>query len=334
MAASEWDHAEQEIRNRQELDLLDRRRRLQLASPVGPRSEIERLIGEIDSALARIEAGTYGRCEFCHDPIEAESLAADPLVRYCVDHLSERQRQALQRDLDLAMNIQTALLPTRELRTPQWEACYHYQPAGPVSGDYCDLMALDGNGDLFFVVGDISGKGIAASLLMSHLHAIFRSLLSTKPTVANLVSSANRLFCDSTQGAHYATVTCGFARASGEVEICNAGHCPPIVQRDGRTETVPSTGIPLGLFASAQYATYALRMDAADLLLIYTDGITEARSATDEEYGPQRLQSALGRARQFALRAVADECLGDLRKFLSGASTTDDQTLMAIRRTA
>ena len=113
------------------------------------------------------------------------------------------------------------------------------QPVGAVGGDYCELIVLDDGKSFFFAVGDVAGKGVAASLLMTHLSAIFRSLLSLDLSLADVVSRANRLFCESTAPAHYATLVCGRATANG-VELCNAGHCRPC----SCSETPPNDWIP------------------------------------------------------------------------------------------
>lgn len=108
------------------------------------------------------------------------------------------------------------------LRAGGWETSFHYEPVGPVSGDYCDLIPSDGQ--LFFVLGDVSGKGVAASMLMTQLHALFRSLTKMALPLGQMVSQANRVFCESALAGQYATVVCGQAKPTGEVEIHNAGH--------------------------------------------------------------------------------------------------------------
>jgi len=151
----------------------------------------------------------------------------------------------------MAARIQTTLLPRRAVRTGGWEACYHYQPLGPVSGDYCDLIPSAGGG-LLFIAGDVSGKGVASSLLMSHLHAIFRSLLSVGMPIGALLERANRVFCESTLPSFYATLVCGHAHANGDVEICNAGHCPPVLVCGGEVSTIEAAALPPGLFGTRQ----------------------------------------------------------------------------------
>ncbi|MGD0202031.1 MAG: SpoIIE family protein phosphatase [Bryobacteraceae bacterium] len=314
--------------------LLDRRRRLETARTAQPAShELERLLAEVDAALDRVAGGTFGLCESCHDPIETERLAADPLTRFCIEHLNESERRALERDLELAIQIQASLLPQRQFQAGEWETWYHYDPAGPVSGDYCDLMPAGAAG-LFFFAGDVAGKGVAAALLMSHLHAIFRSLVQFGLSVEEMIGRANRVFCESTGSAEYATLLCGHAGAAGAIEVANAGHCPPLwIRREG-AEALEANGVPLGMFCSVQYPAHRVALEPGDRLVLYTDGLTEARDGSDCEYGQERLSSVLARCHGLPAQAIAERALTDLRQFLSGARPTDDLTLLVIGRGA
>ena len=174
--------------------LEERKRRLDTVIQATPSdANLEALLREVDSALDRFAAGTYGLCETCHDSIEKDRLLADPLIRYCLDHLTKHERAALQRDLDLASELQRGLLPPADLKVRGWEMSYHYAPLGPVSGDYCDLYPSDGQ--LFFMLGDVSGKGVAASMRMTQLHALFRSLIGMGLPLAEIVERINH--CES-----------------------------------------------------------------------------------------------------------------------------------------
>ena len=113
-------------------------------------------------------------------------MIADPLARFCIDHLSPHEQQMLERDLEMAARIQAELLPQPDSAFGSWQVARHYEAAGPVSGDYCDL-APDGNGSLFFMLGDVSGKGVAAAMLMTQLHAMFRSLKSVGLPLTQIV---------------------------------------------------------------------------------------------------------------------------------------------------
>ncbi len=315
-------------------ELLERRRRLE--TTIASTGEAERLVSlleEVDAALRRMDEGTYGLCETCHDDVEPDRLRADPLRRYCLDHLTPAEQDALQQDLDLAARIQDEMLPRPDLRLDGWEAAFHYEPLGSVSGDYCDLVPPDaGNGDLFFVLGDVSGKGVAASMLMAALRATVRTLVGSGLPVSAMVERANRLFCESTLPSHFATLVCGRASRSGEVEVCNAGHLPPLLASGGRITSIEATGLPVGLFCNGEYRVKKLRMETGDALLLYTDGVSETRGPSRTEYGIPRLSGLLQERHALAPKALVATCLEDLAAFRSGAPRSDDLTLMALRR--
>ncbi len=314
--------------------LIDRRHRLSDAIDTsGESAHLVSLLRQVDSALESMNTHTYGLCETCHEAIESDRLMANPLLRLCIDHLTEAQKEALQQDLDLASQVQAGLLPRVELATDGWEASYHYEAAGAVSGDYCELLRPDGNGDLFFALGDVSGKGVAASLLMSHLHAIIRSLVTAGLPLQQLVERANRLFCQSTIPAAFATLVCGKANTSGEVEICNAGHCAPLTFPGDPPAAAEVGGLPLGLFAESQYSVHKFRLAPGQGIFLYTDGLVEARNTADEEYGLDRLAAVLCSKASLPVRELLRACRQDLTAFQSGVPMADDITLMGIRRT-
>jgi sigma-B regulation protein RsbU (phosphoserine phosphatase) len=316
--------------------LRGRRERLETAiAEFGETEQLVHLLQDVDAALERMNNGTYGLCDACHDPIEEERLMADPLIRLCLDHLTSDQQRALEQDLALAARIQNTLLPKRDVTFADWEIHHHYEPAGPVSGDYCDLLNVGSDsGDLYFLLGDVAGKGVAASMLMAHLHAIFRSLVAFGLPTHQLAERANRVFCESTMATHYATLICGRAGRSGEIEICNAGHCSPLWLGKDQVRSIPSTGLPLGMFSTAEYTAEKMQLTKGESLLLVTDGLIEARDASNAEYGGNRLASTAGKHYELPAQGLADACLQDLSTFLAGEPKTDDLTIMVIHRLA
>lgn len=312
--------------------LLDRRQRLvHEIGRVGSHPDLAHLLSEVDAALDRVAAGTYGICETCHDAIEADRLFADPLVRFCLDHLPPAEQRALERDLQLTASIQQALLPAHESAVDGWHMAYRYRPARIVSGDYCDFIA-GVPGEVFFMIGDVSGKGVAASMLMAHLHAMFRALVPGALPLDALMARANRAFCESTLPNHYATLVCVRTTPSGEVDLCNAGHVSPLVVRGDGIESVASTGLPLGLFGTEQFGVSRLRLEPGETLLLCTDGVLEAENDAGVAYGTDRLAAVASRAGALTPPALLDACAGDLASFVSGVPFADDVTLMALQR--
>lgn len=313
--------------------LLDRRHRLQTALQTTPdHSSLTELLAEVDGALARMDQGSYGRCEICQEPIERERLLSDPLLRYCLDHLTPSERQALERDLELAAQIQSQLLPPRESPLNGWEIAYNYQPMGLVSGDYCDLIADPRQPDrMFFVLGDVAGKGVASSMLMTHLHAIFRSLVGFLLSLEEMVAMANRIFCESALAGQYATLVCGRATRSGEIELHNAGHWPALVVRRSQVERVDSTNFPLGMFPSGQFVVRRIQLQAGESLFLYSDGLVETRNPAGEEFGLERLMDALASRAGASAGNLLDDCLRVLADFRQDARRPDDLTLLVLR---
>src|SRR6185503_14138609 len=160
---------------------------------------------QVDSALDRMNDGSFGLCKACNEPVEHARLLSNPLADYCLDHLSAAERRALEGDLHMASHVQAALLPRRQFTSEAWDVYYHFEPAGVVSGDYCDLVE-GASGDLYFLFGDVSGKGFAASMMTAHLHAMFRALIAASLPIEQLLARSNRLFSESTLPSAYATL--------------------------------------------------------------------------------------------------------------------------------
>jgi sigma-B regulation protein RsbU (phosphoserine phosphatase) len=316
--------------------LLARRQRLESALAISQQNaNLQQLLIEVDSALQRMEAGTFGLCATCHESIEEDRLIADPLLRYCLDHLTASQRRALEQDLELASRLQRGLLPRQHSAFACWEVFYHYQPLGVVSGDYCDVVTHQNEcEDVYFALGDVSGKGVAACMLMRQLHAIFRSLIVSGMTLQELVERASRVFCQSTISSLFATLVLVRAGQAGGIEVCNAGHCPALLSQGGKVLELGATGVPLGLFCEGVYPTQNAQMARGDTLLLYTDGLSEARSPNEADYGAERLKELLVSNLDLSAQALVAACIDDLDAFRAGAPLLDDLTIMAIRRAA
>lgn len=313
--------------------LIDRRHKLKTAASAFHRpAELTQLLSEVDAALHRMDIGIYGLCEVCHDPVEPERLLADPLTRFCLGDLTPGEQHALEEDLKLAAQIQSGLLPHPHQKIDGWEVAYHYQPAGPVSGDYCDLISGEDQ-TLHFVLGDVSGKGVAASMLMAHLHAMFRTLTSINLPLEQMVERVSRVFCESTLPTQYATLVCGRASTNGEVEICNAGHLPPLVIQQGVVSSIAATGLPVGVFCSESFSVSRFQMQKGDSLFLYTDGFSERSDSSGCEYGIERLSSLLREKRNLSPLPMIELGLRELEAFADGGAPFDDLTLMAIQRT-
>ena len=324
MAATEMSYLRNELE-------LRRERLLEASRDAGADASLRQLLTNVDAALSRLNAGTFGICEKCHESIEADRLICDPLVRFCLDHLSQEEQRALDKDLVLAAGYQRTLQPRADWAIDGWQARYHYQPANLVSGDYCDL--IESNGCFLFLLGDVAGKGVAASMLMSHLHATFRTLAEQHLPLSLLMEHANRLFCESTTAGQFATLIVGCAMPDGKVEYVSAGHLPLLHVSPAGVRAREATGVPLGMFSSTHFPDCEVRLAPGDKLLLYTDGLTEMSNAAGEEYGVARVQALARRHAAAEPHALLAACLEEIRTFSASAKQDDDLTLLVLHRT-
>jgi sigma-B regulation protein RsbU (phosphoserine phosphatase) len=306
--------------------LLQRKQRLEEANALAGDFEFANLLGEVDTALAKIDNGTYGQCEACDGRIEPERLLADPLVRVCLTELSDSERAALETDLELAAAIQRGLLPKSATGNDAWKADFVYEPHGIVSGDYCDVIPLDD--ELYFVLGDVSGKGMAASLLMSSLHAMFHTLIPLRLPLGEIMTRANHLLAENSPANQYATLIAGRATRDGEVEMVNAGHLPPIVIKNGMKGELDSAGLPLGMFRQAKFPVETVQLAKGDAIVLFTDGVTEAVNADGTEFGSSRLIESLNGSNE--PNDLIRGCLNCLQEFRGDVKPFDDMTMLAV----
>jgi sigma-B regulation protein RsbU (phosphoserine phosphatase) len=268
----------------------------------------------------------------CHRSVKKPRPIGDSLGRYRLDQLSITERSSLEQDLASAAEVQQQLLPDKHLRFDGWEISYRYKALGPVGGDYCDSMVREGGEkELLLALGDASGKGVTASLLMARLHAVFHSLSLTNLRIAELVEAANRVLCQHTANSSFATLVCVRANSAGDVEICNAGHCPPLLIGAAGITPIDSGGFPLGLFPAAQYSVTRLHLANGESLFFYTDGLTEARDRNGDEYGDERLRQEILQSYSLSPPALIETCMEHLTTFLEGMPLTDDMTVMGMR---
>jgi sigma-B regulation protein RsbU (phosphoserine phosphatase) len=311
--------------------LIDRRERL-VALPsdaVGPR--VVSLLTEIDAALDRLEGPSFGACTRCDGQVEHDRLLVDPLTTVCLDCLTEAERRALERDLELASRVQASLLPPRDFAAGEWSGHYTYLPHGAVSGDYVDVLVGPGaETDAVVMVGDVSGKGVAAALLMSHLHAIFRA--TSGAGLAEMVERANRLLCAAAPSGSFATLVAARLQPDGMVELCTAGHTPPLVVTAGGIRQLTADCMPLGLFCEAPYSTRSLRLEPGDALLLATDGLTESSDGNDVELGSAGVAAALASANRGSATALVRAANDAAAAHRKGVLAHDDLTVLAVRR--
>jgi serine phosphatase RsbU (regulator of sigma subunit) len=245
------------------------------------------------------------------------------------------QQERLERELQLAMEIQQRFQPTAPPVVPGYEFQGISFPCYEIGGDYYDFIQRD-DGRLVIALGDVSGKGTAAALLMSSLHAAIHAQTGSHDTLVETISAVNRYLAENIPPNRF--VTLFYAELdpeSGALSFLNAGHNPPlIVHAAGTVEQLASGGLPLGIKANADYREGRTTLQKGDVLCIYSDGVTEAASPNGEEFGPTRLYEVVSRNVDASAAGIRDRIESAVTKFSQGTQAADDITLVIVKRQA
>lgn len=249
-------------------------------------------------------------------------------------HDMAMREQAIRRELAVAHEVQRGFLPAGSPQLPNYEFFEFYEPASALGGDYYDYVELP-RGRLAVVLGDVSGKGISASLLMAKLSAEARFCLISEPTPAEAIGRLNRIFCGSGWEDRFVTLVLAVLDPQeNNVTLVIAGHMPPIL-RHGKNAVEPLgegiANLPLGVDHDIRYEQCVYPLKPGDSLTLYTDGITEAMNAAGELYGESRLLRLLGTEVSGA-GALGRHLLDDVRKFVGNRSQSDDMCLTCFGR--
>ncbi len=266
--------------------------------------------------------------EFCGALVAQASVALDNAWRI-QDTLYRRQ---MERELELASAIQQDLFPKELPRVAGLELAAANRQARLVGGDYYDVLGA-AEAPLL-CVADVAGKGLSAALLMATIQATLRALLTFPLGLTELANRANRLLCGSMPGNRYATLLLArYEAATGECEYVNAAQCQAILLRaGGELELLDATGLPIGMFPALQYESRRLKLAPGDVLVIYSDGVTDAQAPSGDEFGIERLCST---ARALAGATAEQICAGLLEavnRFVEETPQYDDITVMVARR--
>jgi len=242
------------------------------------------------------------------------------------------EQERLQRELELCRRIQHEMLPHGALNLGCAEVKGVSIPAREVGGDFFNYFALD-NGQVAMLVGDVSGKGVGAALLMANVQATLRARLPLEQDLAALVDAIDRDVDERTPGGVYVTLFIGILDArTRRLRYVNAGHHPQFVLRgNGSLERMPSAGLPVGLFAGHGYREQHVMLDPGDLLFFYTDGTIETENESGEMFGLERLEALMEAHHDGAVDNVLTRVESTLRAFRGNAEPFDDATMMALR---
>lgn len=287
----------------------------------------------IDTALAKTENQTLGLCRVCNGYVETDRLEMDFTACVCIEHYSAEQRRQLESELELSHKLQKALLPQAAPNIPGFEIRAFSQPAEIVGGDYFDFFRFRDQTS-GFAIADVMGKGLPASMLMASLQASLRILVPENDSPAAVAQRLNNLFCHNIQLIKFITLFLGsYDPATRVLKYCNAGHNPPLLfrheeQQPKRLQWLQPTGAAIGLAESFTFRLETVVLQPGDVLVLYTDGITEAMNAAREEFGENRLAEF---AQQQAARPPQDFIKAlrlAVNDFAGKESLRDDVTIM------
>jgi sigma-B regulation protein RsbU (phosphoserine phosphatase) len=241
-------------------------------------------------------------------------------------------RERLNRELEIAREVQQKLFPQQLPVVPGIHYAGKCRPAQSVGGDYFDFLELP-NGGLGVAVGDVSGKGIPAALLMASLQACLRGQIMDGATdLSKLMRNINRLIYDASPVNRYATFFYGqYCQSSGNFTYVNAGHNPPFLLRNDEAIPLGDGGPVIGLFQNAQYKQGEIAIQPGDIFLGYTDGVSEAMNAADEEWGEPNMIDETRGCRGLEPSAMIDCLIAGADRFANGAPQHDDMTLIVAK---
>ena len=265
--------------------------------------------------------------------LEDLSIQAALAIENAFLYAEALEKKKLEEELDLAHDIQQKLLP----RVFPQKSGYDFHglniAAHAVGGDYYDIIELDQT-SLLFALGDVSGKGMAAALLMANLQASLRAQAGIHSQIIELTSSLNNHICNSTSSTQYITFFSGILDVkNNEIKYCNAGHNPPLlIKNNGDTELLKGGGIPLGFIPNTIYSESNKVIEKGDILVVFSDGIIETFDKDENEFGESRLAELIHKLKSLGSKEITEKIIDALKDFAAGNPATDDVTLLILKR--
>ena len=290
----------------------------------------------LDSAIEKVEDQTLGTCDVCRHPVESGLLEMDYACCVCLDHFSAEERERLEFELELSTKVQKALLPQQALEIPGMEVAAFSRPATIVGGDYFDFYRFR-DGAYGLLIGDVAGHGMAASLIMASLQASLRILVPEYEEPDRVLQRLNQLFTHNINMTNFVSLFLArFDPRTRQLTYSNAGHNPPLLVRPQSNGEEPlswlhPTGAAIGLVEEAEFGTATVTLEPGDLLLLYTDGVTEAMNPQDEEFGPQRVAELLRQDPYQPAQELIRRLRYQLSEFTGSQPLADDTTIVAYR---
>ncbi len=303
---------------------------------LGPADEraVEAHVETVETAIQKAEDKTLGICTICHAPVEPPGLLEmDYTACVCLSHLSPDEVSQLESELELAQSVQRALLPHQAPAIPGVEVAAFSRPAQILGGDFIDFPQFRDRAH-GLLIGDVAGKGVSAGLLMASVQASARSLAFDAESPAQVLQRVNDMFLHNVNMTTFVTLFLGhFDPNLRTLTYCNDGHNPPLLLRgsQGNSEVawLDPTNAAIGLIEGTQFKARTISLLPGDLLLLYTDGVTEAENSKGEEFGTERLAASVDPGQP--ARSIVLGLQQKLQEFTDGQPLADDTTIVVYR---
>lgn len=299
--------------------------------------KVQSLVGEIKGALGRVENQSFGTCNVCKGTVELYRLEIQPVTEVCLTCITDKEREQLEEDLFLASKIHRALLPQTIEKLDGFDIAVKSLAARTIGGDYYDFLASSNGSPTRIIIADSMGSGLPAGLLMSNIQGALRILAEDIESPRRLVGRLNKWLCRNIPVTKFISLACvalgNGNDPSSQLVYANAGHCPPLVIKgNGVIEILGPTGGIVGVHEDFDYQEQAFAVSQGDLLILYTDGITEAENFHGEMFGEKRLRKFGLANRHIAPQAIIDKLYDEVRAFAGRPELVDDFTIIALRK--
>lgn len=296
-------------------------------------------ISALDETQDKIKAFTAGGVDYVTKPFQLEEVLARVETHLALRKLQKQLQDAnrkMERELTLAGEVQASFLPSELPSIPGWQLTVTLKPSRETSGDFYDVNPLP-NGRFGILVADVVDKGAAAALFMALSWTLIRTYAAQYPTQPELVLSAvNRRILADTHADQFVTVFYGILDpATGTLVYCNAGHSPPYLiraQKGGDVQKLIRTGVPLGILEDRTWEQGVVQLAPGDVLVLYTDGVTEAQNPQEALFGEERLLESAQTNLRHPAQDIRDAIITDIYEFMGDAPQFDDITLVIVVR--
>jgi len=267
-----------------------------------------------------------------HLSIQGQTNGLGILAILFVLMLELKDKLVAHDELKAGRAVQQALMPETRPHVSGWDIWLFTRSANEVGGDLVDFMKITDK-RFGIAIGDVAGKGLSAALLTAKLQATLRSLVAESTSLSSLGEKINQIFCrDSLRNIFASLVYCEVAPGSGSVRLVNAGHIPPLILRAGRVDKLEKGGVALGIMPGAMYEEQNLGLEGGNTVVIYSDGLTEARNAAGEFFGEHRLLNLLTPLGGFAAEQVGERLVHDVDRFVGATKMHDDLSIVIVKR--